>query len=131
VAGGFVGRPLAVFLFPLSPAPILRYTKGRFDVPSAVRGLGTDEQLYEIQKGARRLKRRSAAALSSPFPFAICVRCTKMRLTPVAWVGMRWDRVLRGTRSGASLPSFEVLLGARGKTIEEVRAPQDELDLFR
>lgn len=101
-----------------------------------------DEQLYNIQKGVRRAKaawlcgRETTKAQISGGPvFSVPLSCLrsphKDEIDTSGLGGMRWDRVLRGTRSGAFLPPIEVLPGARGKTIEEVRVPQDELDLFR
>jgi hypothetical protein len=67
--------------------------------------------------------------------FSVSLRCLrsphKDEIDVSGLGGMRWEQVLRGTRSGAALPPIEVLPGARGKTIEDVRVPQDELDLFR
>lgn len=102
-----------------------------------------DEQLYEIQEGVRRAKaawlcghetieaQMNGGPVFSVPPPAAFVRRTKDAIDISGLGGMRWDRVLRGTRSGATLPPIEVLPGARGKTIEEVRVPQDELDMFR
>ena len=101
-----------------------------------------DEQLYEIQDGVRRAKaawlcgRETIEAQINggpifPVPFR-CLRSPHKDEIDVSGLGgMRWERVLRGTRSGATLPPIEILPGARGKTIEEVRVSQDELDLFR
>lgn len=101
-----------------------------------------DEQLYEIQEGVRRAKaawlcgRETIEAQVSGGPiFSVSLRSLrsphKDEIDISGLGGMRWDRVLRGTRSGTALPPIEILPGARGKTIEEVRVPQDELDLFR
>jgi len=101
-----------------------------------------DEQLYEIQEGVRRAKaawlcgRETIAAQVRSGPvFLVPLRCLrsphKDEIDVSGLGGMRWDRVLRGTRFGTLLPPIEVLPGSRGKTIEEVRVPQDELDLFR
>ena len=101
-----------------------------------------DEQLYEIQEGVRRAKAAwlcghetiEAQVRGGP-PFS--VRITTLRSPhkeeiDVSGVGgFRWERVLRGTRAGDVLPPIEILPGTRGKTIEEVRVPINELDLFR
>ncbi len=100
------------------------------------------EQLYEIVEGVRRAKaawlcgRETIEAQISGGPvFSIPIRSLrsphKDEIDVSGLGGMRWDRVLRGTRAGLPLPPIEVVLGSRGKTIEEVRVPQDELDLFR
>ena len=101
-----------------------------------------DELLYEIQEGVRRDKaawlcghETIEAQINGGRVFFVALRCLrsphKDEIDVSGLGGMCWDRVLRGTRSGASLPPIGVLPGARGKTIEEVRVPQDELDLFR
>lgn len=101
-----------------------------------------DEQLYEIQEGVRRAKaawlcghETIEAQMNGGPVFSVPLRCLRSPHKDAIDIsglgGMRWDRVLRGTRSGATLPPIEVLPGARGKTIEEVRVPQDELDMFR
>ncbi len=100
------------------------------------------EQLYEIVEGVRRVKaawlcgRETIEAQISGGPvFSVPIRSLrsphKDEIDVSGLGGMRWDRVLRGTRAGLPLPPIEVVLGSRGKTIEEVRVPQDELDLFR
>jgi hypothetical protein len=101
-----------------------------------------DEQLYEIEEGVRRSKaawlyghETIEAQVNGGPVFAVPLRNLRsphkeeINLSGVG--GFRWQRVLRGTRDGTTLPPIEVLPGSRGKTIEEVRVPQDELDLFR
>lgn len=101
-----------------------------------------DEQLYEIQEGVRRAKaawlcgREAIEVQVNGGPvFAVPLRALRsphkdeIDLSGVG--GFRWQRVLRGTRDGATLPPIGVLPGSRGKTTEEVRVPQNELGLFR
>lgn len=101
-----------------------------------------DEPLYEIQEGVRRAKaawlcgqETLAAQINGGPVFAVPIRALrsphKEEIDVAGLGGLRWDRVLRGTRAGADLPPIEVLPGVRGKTIEEVRVPQNEIDMFR
>jgi len=101
-----------------------------------------DEQLFEIQDAVRRAKAAwlcgretieaqirggpvfsvSLASLRSPHKDEIDISGVG---------GFRWERVLRGIRAGDMVPPIEILPGTRGKTVEEVRVPLNELDLFR
>lgn len=101
-----------------------------------------DEQLYEIQEGVRRAKaawlcgqKAIQAQVNGGAIFSVSLRSSrsphKDEIAISGMSGFRWQRVLRGTRAGDTLPPIEVLPGSHGKTIEEVRVLLDELDLFR
>lgn len=101
-----------------------------------------DEQLYEIQEGVRRAiaawlcGRETIEAQVNGGPiFSVPLQNLrsphKDEIDISGIGGIRWDRALRGTRAGVALPPIEVLPGGRGRTVEEVRVPLNELDLFR
>jgi len=77
-----------------------------------------DEQLYEIQEGVRRTK---AAWLCGHETIAAQVNGGAVFFVP--------PRCLRSPHKDEI--DVSGLGGTRGKAIEEVRVPQDELDLFR
>ena len=100
------------------------------------------EQRYEIQDGVRHAKAAFLcgyesidAQIGAGPVFSVPLRNLrsphKDRIDTVGINGLRWERVLRGTRAGIILPPIEVLPGSKGKTLEEVSVPQDEFDLFR
>ena len=89
-----------------------------------------DEQLYEIQEGVRRAKaawlcgRETIEAQINGGPvFAVLLqnlRSPHKEAIDLSGVGgFRWQRVLRGTREGITLPPIEVLPGSRGKTLRK------------
>ena len=101
-----------------------------------------DEPLYEIQEGVRRAKaawlcgqETIEAQVNGGPVFSVPIRNLrsphKDEIDVSGVGGFRWERTLRGIRTGATLPPIEVLPGSRGKTIEEVRVLLNELDLFR
>lgn len=100
------------------------------------------EPLYEIQEGVRRAKAAwlcgreiiEAQVNGGPVFFVLLrnLRSPHKEEIDVSGIGgMRWERVLRAMQAGLPLPPIEIIPGIRGKTIEEVRVSQDELDLFR
>ena len=101
-----------------------------------------DEQTYEIDNGVRRAKAahlcgrdKIDAQINGGPVFQVLIRNLRSPYKDAIDVagisGVRWDRLLRATRAGVPLPPLEVTPGKRGKTIEEVSVPQNELDLFR
>jgi len=78
-----------------------------------------DDQLYEIQEGVRRAKaawlcgqETIDAQINGDRVFAVPVRNLrsphKDEIDVAGLGGMRWNRVLRGTREGATLPLKKV-----------------------
>jgi len=85
-----------------------------------------DEQIYEIQEGVRRAKaawlcgRETIEVQINGGPiFSVSLRCLrsphKDEIDVSGLGGMRWERVLHGTRSGAALPPIEALRGRAAK----------------
>jgi hypothetical protein len=101
-----------------------------------------EQQIYEIEDGVRRAKaawlsghEQIAARIRSGLVFAVPIRNLrsphKVSIDISGIGGLRWDRVLRATKAGIPLPPIDILPGTRGKSIEEVSVPDNELDLFR
>ena len=103
----------------------------------------SEETIYETRDGVRRAKaawlcgRESISAQIRAIGEVIEVSLANLRslekdeISLEGMSGFRWQRTLRGTQAGLILPPIIIELGTRGVTIEEVKVPDDEFNLFR